>query len=129
MGLAALGRVVATDAVTAIGTRLTALADTDSHATLGGVALRPGQWTAGCGTAAATTRPVNWATNPDSRRPGGPGRTGPAGWSVAGEEYCNNSTNLRERLLLATARQLAGWVKMPGERECYERFMKEWINN
>ena len=45
------------------------------------------------------------------------------------EEYCNNSTHMRERLLLATARQLAGWVKMPGERECYERFMKEWINN
>ena len=64
MGLAALGRVVATDAVTVIETRLTALAGTDSHATLGGVALRPGQWTAGRGTAAATTRPGNWATEP-----------------------------------------------------------------
>lgn len=45
------------------------------------------------------------------------------------EEYQHNSTHLRDRLLLATARQLAGWVKMPGERECYARFMKEWINN
>lgn len=45
------------------------------------------------------------------------------------EEYLNNSTHLRDRLLLATARQLAGWVKMPGERDCYARFMKEWINN
>jgi hypothetical protein len=45
------------------------------------------------------------------------------------EEYHHNSTHLRDRLLLATARQLAGWVKMPGERECYARFMKEWINN
>jgi hypothetical protein len=45
------------------------------------------------------------------------------------EEYFNNSTHLRDRLLLATVRQLAGWVKMPGERECYARFMKEWIHN
>ncbi|MDE0205806.1 MAG: hypothetical protein OXP66_07255 [Candidatus Tectomicrobia bacterium] len=45
------------------------------------------------------------------------------------EEYCSNSTHMRERLLLATARHLAGWLKMPGERECYERFTKEWINN
>lgn len=45
------------------------------------------------------------------------------------EEYFNNSTHLRDRLLLATVRQLAGWVKMPGERDCYARFMKEWINN
>jgi len=43
------------------------------------------------------------------------------------EEYANNSTHLRDRLLLATARQLAGWTKMPGERDCYARFMKEWI--
>jgi hypothetical protein len=45
------------------------------------------------------------------------------------EEYGNNSTHLRDRLLLATVRQLAGWVKMPGERECYGRFMKDWIHN
>lgn len=45
------------------------------------------------------------------------------------EEYGHNSTHLRDRLLLATARLLAGWPKMPGERECYARFMKEWINN
>ena len=29
----------------------------------------------------------------------------------------------------ASARLLAGWPKMPGERECYARFEKEWINN
>jgi len=45
------------------------------------------------------------------------------------EEYGHNSTHLRDRLLLATARLLAGWPKMPGERECYARFMKEWITN
>jgi hypothetical protein len=45
------------------------------------------------------------------------------------EEYAHNTTQLRDRLLLATARQLAGWVKMPGERDCYGRFMKEWIYN
>jgi hypothetical protein len=45
------------------------------------------------------------------------------------EEYAHNTTHLRDRLLLATARQLAGWVKMPGERDCYGRFMKEWIDN
>ena len=45
------------------------------------------------------------------------------------EEYCNNSTHVRERLLLATARHLAGWIKMTSELECYERFTKEWINN
>ncbi len=43
------------------------------------------------------------------------------------EEYAHNSTHLRDRLLLAAPRLLAGWVKMPGERECYARFMKEWI--
>ncbi|PYO01971.1 MAG: hypothetical protein DMD91_05700 [Candidatus Rokuibacteriota bacterium] len=42
------------------------------------------------------------------------------------EEYSHNSTHLRDRLLLAPARLLAGWPKMPGERECYARFMKEW---
>jgi len=45
------------------------------------------------------------------------------------QEYAHNSTHLRDRLLLASARLLAGWPKMPGERECYARFMKEWINN
>jgi hypothetical protein len=44
------------------------------------------------------------------------------------EEYAHNSTHLRERLLLASARLLAGWPKMPGERECYARFVKEWMN-
>src|SRR6266481_1149574 len=45
------------------------------------------------------------------------------------EEYGHNTTHLRDRLLLASARLLAGWPKMPGERDCYGRFMKEWINN
>ena len=45
------------------------------------------------------------------------------------EEYGHNSTHLRDRLLLATARLLAGWPKMPGERDCYARFMKEWIKH
>ena len=45
------------------------------------------------------------------------------------EEYGLNSTHLRDRLLLATPRLLAGWVKMPGERDCYARFEKEWIYN
>ena len=45
------------------------------------------------------------------------------------EEYHHNSTHLRHRLLLATVRLLAGWPKMPGERDCYARFMREWINN
>ncbi len=45
------------------------------------------------------------------------------------EEYAHNSTHLRDRLLLAAARLLAGWPKMPGERECYARFMEEWIKN
>jgi hypothetical protein len=45
------------------------------------------------------------------------------------EEYQHNSTHLRDRLLLASARLLAGWPKMPGERECYARFTKEWMNN
>jgi hypothetical protein len=44
------------------------------------------------------------------------------------EEYGANSTHLRDRLLLASARLLAGWPKMPGERECYARFMREWIH-
>jgi hypothetical protein len=45
------------------------------------------------------------------------------------EEYANNSTHLRDRLLLASPRLLAGWLKMPGERDCYARFMKEWVYN
>ncbi len=45
------------------------------------------------------------------------------------EEYAHNSTHARDRLLLASARLLAGWPKMPGERDCYARFMKEWIAN
>jgi len=44
------------------------------------------------------------------------------------EEYAHNSTHLRDRLLLAAARLLAGWTKMPGERECYARFTREWMN-
>jgi hypothetical protein len=43
------------------------------------------------------------------------------------EEYAQNSTHLRDRFLLAAARLLAGWPKMPGERECYARFKEEWI--
>ena len=45
------------------------------------------------------------------------------------EEYRHNSTHLRDRFLLAAPRLLAGWVKMPGERDCYARFEKEWIYN
>jgi hypothetical protein len=45
------------------------------------------------------------------------------------EEYAHNSTHLRDRLLLASARLLAGWPKMPGERECYARFTREWMKN
>jgi hypothetical protein len=45
------------------------------------------------------------------------------------EEHAHNSTHLRDRLLLASARLLAGWPKMPGERDCYARFVKDWINN
>jgi hypothetical protein len=43
------------------------------------------------------------------------------------EEYGCNSTHLRDRFLLASPRLLAGWVKMPGERECFARFEKDWI--
>ncbi|MSP05346.1 MAG: hypothetical protein EXR05_08945 [Acetobacteraceae bacterium] len=45
------------------------------------------------------------------------------------EEYEHNSTHLRDRLLLAAVRLLAGWPKMPGERDCYARFMREWIRH
>ena len=43
------------------------------------------------------------------------------------EEYGLNSTHLKDRMLLATPRLLAGWVKMPGERDCFARFEREWI--
>jgi hypothetical protein len=42
------------------------------------------------------------------------------------EEYAQNSTHLRDRLLVAPVRLLAGWPKMPGERECFARWEKEW---
>jgi hypothetical protein len=42
------------------------------------------------------------------------------------EEHAQNSTHLRDRLLLVPVRLLAGWPKMPGERECYARWEKEW---
>lgn len=45
------------------------------------------------------------------------------------EEYAHHSTHLRDRLLLAPVRLLAGWPKMPGERDCYARFEKEWIDS
>jgi hypothetical protein len=44
------------------------------------------------------------------------------------EEHAHNSTHLKDRLLLASARLLAGWTKMPGERECYARYLKDWSN-
>jgi hypothetical protein len=44
------------------------------------------------------------------------------------EEYGANSTHLRDRLLLTSPRLLAGWPKMPGERDCYARFLREWMN-
>ena len=44
------------------------------------------------------------------------------------EEYAHNSTHLRDRLLLVSVRLLAGWPKMPGERDCYARYLKEWMN-
>ena len=45
------------------------------------------------------------------------------------EEYGLNSTHLKDRILLATPRLLAGWVKMPGERDCFARFEKGWVYN
>jgi len=45
------------------------------------------------------------------------------------EEYAHNSTHLRDRLLLATARLLAGWVKMPSTRDCFARFEKDWVHH
>jgi hypothetical protein len=37
--------------------------------------------------------------------------------------------DIQDRLLLATPRLLAGWVKMPGERDCFARFEREWTYN
>ena len=45
------------------------------------------------------------------------------------EEYHNNTTHLKDRLLLTSVRLLAGWPKMPGERDCYARFMSDWIKH
>jgi hypothetical protein len=45
------------------------------------------------------------------------------------EEYGYNSTHLRDRLLLATTRLLAGWMKMPGERDCFARFERDCIQH
>ena len=45
------------------------------------------------------------------------------------EEYEANTTHLRDRLLMATVRQLAGWPKMPGGRDCHARYEKEWRLN
>jgi hypothetical protein len=42
------------------------------------------------------------------------------------EEYGHNSTHLKDRLLLAAVRLLAGWPKMPGERDCFARFEADW---
>lgn len=42
------------------------------------------------------------------------------------EEWEHNTTHLKDRMLLATVRQLAGWPKMPGDRDCYARFEKDW---
>ena len=44
------------------------------------------------------------------------------------EEYAHNSTHRRDQLLIAAARLVAGWTKMPGERECFARFTREWMN-
>jgi hypothetical protein len=45
------------------------------------------------------------------------------------EEHAHNSTHLRDRLLVAPVRLLAGWPKMPGARECYARWHTEWSRN
>jgi hypothetical protein len=42
------------------------------------------------------------------------------------EEYEHNTTHLRDKLLLAGVRLLAGWTKMPGERDCFARFEREY---
>jgi hypothetical protein len=44
------------------------------------------------------------------------------------EEHARNSTHLKDRLLLVPPRLLAGWPKMPGERDCYARFERDWIH-
>lgn len=48
---------------------------------------------------------------------------------VGFQEYEHNTTHLKDRLLLAAVRIVAGWPKMPGERECHARYMKEWIRH
>jgi len=45
------------------------------------------------------------------------------------EEYAHNTTHLRDRLLLAPPRLLAGWPKMPGPRDCWARFEQEWVRH
>ena len=42
------------------------------------------------------------------------------------EEYAHNTTQLRDKLLLAGVRLLAGWTKMPGERDCFARYEREY---
>lgn len=45
------------------------------------------------------------------------------------EEYLNApATSQRDRLLLAAVRLLAGWPKMAGGRDCYERFVTDYLN-
>ena len=43
------------------------------------------------------------------------------------EEHAHNSTHMRDRLLLASVRLLAGWPKMPGERDCFARYERDWM--
>src|SRR5256885_16157423 len=45
------------------------------------------------------------------------------------KEYGHNSTHLKDRLLLATPRLLAGWAKKPGGPERFSRFGREWSSN
>ena len=42
------------------------------------------------------------------------------------EEYELSTSHMKDRLLLAAVRQLAGWPKMPGERDCFARYESEW---
>jgi hypothetical protein len=48
---------------------------------------------------------------------------------VGFQEYEHNTTHMKDRLLLAAVRIVAGWPKMPGERECYARYMSDWIKH
>ena len=48
---------------------------------------------------------------------------------VGFQEYEHNTTHMKDRLLLAAIRIVAGWPKMPGERECYARYMSDWIKH